>query len=154
MKSYNIIFLVFLPPIPHSENWLEAGWRCLTKEKVSTRPRSTGLRSARVSLASLGLLQPMEAFWFIRFQSNIIFFMKIKITYYEYYFKCAYFFAAHWLAISSTILILAVFDRKTYGGDFDSFTVKISWGEHLYFNGKIQKTVKLGRSGTNGLSHI
>ena len=52
--------------------------------------------------------------------------MKIKITYYEYYFKCAYFFAAHGLAISSRILILAVFDRKIYDGDFHSFAIKIS----------------------------
>ena len=45
-----------------------------------------------------------------------------------------------------------IFDRKINDGDFDSFIVKISWGEHLHFNGKGRKTSKLGPSGTNRLS--
>ena len=64
------------------------------------------------------------------------------------------FFAAHWSAISSIVLRLAVIDRKINGGDFDSFIVKISWGEHLHFYRKGRKTSKLGRSGTNGLTWI
>ena len=43
------------------------------------------------------------------------------------------FFAAHWSAISSIFLKLAVIDREMNGGDFESFIVKIRWEKHLHF---------------------
>ena len=64
------------------------------------------------------------------------------------------FFAAHWSAICSTVSRLAVLNRKIKHGDFDSFIVKISWGENLHFYGKRRKTSTFGSSGTNGLSWI
>ena len=48
----------------------------------------------------------------------------------------------------------AVFDREINGGDFDSFTVKIRWGEHLHFYRKKRKTSTRGRFGTNGSMEI